>query len=62
MNQTAPASEAVLRLHDGRRADSFRVLRKFALSAAIQVAEPGTEPEKIVRAAKLFTDFLEGSS
>jgi hypothetical protein len=58
MTQTEPASEPVLRLHDGRRADSLRVIRKFALSAAVAVAAPGTEPAEVVAAARLFACYL----
>jgi hypothetical protein len=58
VTQTEPAREGVLRVHDGRRADSNRVVRKFALSAAVQVAAPGTDPAEVVNAARLFASYL----
>jgi hypothetical protein len=57
-NQVRPETEPIMRLHENRRADSERVLRKFAISAAIQSAGPGADPEKIVRAAGLILGFL----
>jgi len=56
--QAEPERETVLRIADGRRADSGRVIRKFALSAAIQVAAQGSDPADVVAAARLFAAYV----
>jgi len=58
MTQADPVREAAPRTVDGRRADSDRVIRKFALSAALQVVPPGALPEDIVKAARLFAAYV----
>jgi hypothetical protein len=56
--QGRPDTDTTLRIVDGRRADSDRVLRKFALSAAIEIAPPGSDAKAVVMAAQRFLNFL----
>jgi hypothetical protein len=58
MTQADVNRETELRPRDARRADSERVIRKFALSAAIQVAKPGTDPGDVIEAARSFAHYI----
>lgn len=58
--QTTPEAARAIRLRDNRRADSERVLRKFALSSALEFVRPAgsADAAQVVEAARAFMAFL----